>query len=360
MWCKCHIKPVLIKFSSQLNQKDQLARLPYIGYFYGESSADTSYSIFSIHKLVDYETGLNDIKLPKTMRVGPKATADIEEDLAKDPKDRQRGASAFEEDFKIPSFGLCHDLIASSTLDSIAATEESNSDEADDDVPDVRPPAKIFRSFRGYHIIKTKIPNGRTGGLILHVSHTPRVMRRALKAVFTCIATEIWSFELGPNDVQHGIDDGDIFVTREDMQWHFGTPPDFQNILQNLDGTVFLLRRSAKQKEKEAESPRQSETDAADRANRTKPLKRSGNRSNKRSRAQNRKSTDVSSAPSKRPKQDHLTPSEDDMKACTTPRAVRALESWYQRYNELVDYRRKHGDCHVPQVYKANPSLGTW
>jgi hypothetical protein len=34
--------------------------------------------------------------------------------------------------------------------------------------------------------------------------------------------------------------------------------------------------------------------------------------------------------------------------------------SWMTRYNELVNYKREFGDCHVPNQYKANPLLGNW
>ena len=31
-----------------------------------------------------------------------------------------------------------------------------------------------------------------------------------------------------------------------------------------------------------------------------------------------------------------------------------------ERYGELQEYRNHHGDCVVPQGYKANPQLGIW
>jgi hypothetical protein len=33
---------------------------------------------------------------------------------------------------------------------------------------------------------------------------------------------------------------------------------------------------------------------------------------------------------------------------------------WIERYNELVEYKRKFGDCNVPQRHQANPSLAQW
>ena len=34
--------------------------------------------------------------------------------------------------------------------------------------------------------------------------------------------------------------------------------------------------------------------------------------------------------------------------------------SWKQHFNELVKYKKKHGDCLVPQKYEHNVRLGTW
>ena len=56
----------------------------------------------------------------------------------------------------------------------------------------------------------------------------------------------------------------------------------------------------------------------------------------------------------------HRQPSQAEMNSCTTDRSRRALRVWYKRYNELVEYKRQHGDCNVPQKYKANPVLGIW
>jgi hypothetical protein len=36
------------------------------------------------------------------------------------------------------------------------------------------------------------------------------------------------------------------------------------------------------------------------------------------------------------------------------------LDQWTQSYNDLVEYKRQHGDCRVPYSYPANPGLGTW
>ena len=36
------------------------------------------------------------------------------------------------------------------------------------------------------------------------------------------------------------------------------------------------------------------------------------------------------------------------------------MMDWNQRFNQLKEYKEKHGDCDVPQRYKANPQLGMW
>jgi hypothetical protein len=35
-------------------------------------------------------------------------------------------------------------------------------------------------------------------------------------------------------------------------------------------------------------------------------------------------------------------------------------EIWMERYGDLQEYRKHHGDCLVPHIYKANPQLGIW
>lgn len=39
---------------------------------------------------------------------------------------------------------------------------------------------------------------------------------------------------------------------------------------------------------------------------------------------------------------------------------IRNSCSWMERFLELKDYKDQHGNCNVPQKYKANPSLGRW
>jgi len=35
-------------------------------------------------------------------------------------------------------------------------------------------------------------------------------------------------------------------------------------------------------------------------------------------------------------------------------------KAWYDRFEDLKQYKEEHGDCMVPQKYPQNPSLGTW
>ncbi len=35
-------------------------------------------------------------------------------------------------------------------------------------------------------------------------------------------------------------------------------------------------------------------------------------------------------------------------------------ENWMERYRELVEYKRVHGHCLVPNIFKENPSLAEW
>jgi hypothetical protein len=34
--------------------------------------------------------------------------------------------------------------------------------------------------------------------------------------------------------------------------------------------------------------------------------------------------------------------------------------AWWQRFQQLVNYKQDHGDCKVPKRYNVNPSLGEW
>jgi len=49
-------------------------------------------------------------------------------------------------------------------------------------------------------------------------------------------------------------------------------------------------------------------------------------------------------------------PTEEELAQASTPRARRAIETWYQRLNELIEYKERHGHCNVPIRY-ADPKL---
>jgi Helicase associated domain len=54
----------------------------------------------------------------------------------------------------------------------------------------------------------------------------------------------------------------------------------------------------------------------------------------------------------------HRSPSDEELRESQTPRSKLALKSWYDRFNELIEYMAIHGDCNVPQKYEENPKLG--
>ncbi|CAJ1965209.1 unnamed protein product [Cylindrotheca closterium] len=56
----------------------------------------------------------------------------------------------------------------------------------------------------------------------------------------------------------------------------------------------------------------------------------------------------------------HQSPTATELEEATTNRAQKAVRSWYQRFNELVDYTNKFGDTAVPQQYEDNHALGIW
>mmetsp|Transcript_19236 Transcript_19236/g.39210 ORF Transcript_19236/g.39210 Transcript_19236/m.39210 type:complete len:106 (-) Transcript_19236:256-573(-) len=39
---------------------------------------------------------------------------------------------------------------------------------------------------------------------------------------------------------------------------------------------------------------------------------------------------------------------------------IRNTCTWMERFLELKEFKEHHGNCNVPQKYKANPSLGRW
>ena len=55
-----------------------------------------------------------------------------------------------------------------------------------------------------------------------------------------------------------------------------------------------------------------------------------------------------------------LKPSDEELAAAPNKRARDALFTWYERLNELYEYRDQHGDCNVPQQYPENRRLGIW
>ena len=53
-------------------------------------------------------------------------------------------------------------------------------------------------------------------------------------------------------------------------------------------------------------------------------------------------------------------PSEEEIAICQCPRKLGALNSFYERLNDLAAYKAQHGHCNVPQQYPANRRLGVW
>ena len=52
-------------------------------------------------------------------------------------------------------------------------------------------------------------------------------------------------------------------------------------------------------------------------------------------------------------------PTPEELEVATTDRSRNATFNWYARYQELIEYRAKYGDCNVPQKYEPNHALGT-
>lgn len=55
-----------------------------------------------------------------------------------------------------------------------------------------------------------------------------------------------------------------------------------------------------------------------------------------------------------------IIPSDYEVNECKTLRAKLALQSWYQRLNELYEFKEQNGHCDVPQKYPPNRCLGIW
>jgi hypothetical protein len=83
--------------------------------------------------------------------------------------------------------------------------------------------------------------------------------------------------------------------------------------------------------------------------------------SKRRSKRRKSKTTAVPLAPAALTQtQTRRGPTEREIAEATTPRGKAALQVWYERLNDLWDYKEKHGDCIVPQKHLPNPSLGIW
>jgi hypothetical protein len=53
-----------------------------------------------------------------------------------------------------------------------------------------------------------------------------------------------------------------------------------------------------------------------------------------------------------------LVPSMGEIEEAKTPRDRKALKTWYERLNELNDYKTRFGHCNVPQKWEENEKLG--
>jgi hypothetical protein len=75
--------------------------------------------------------------------------------------------------------------------------------------------------------------------------------------------------------------------------------------------------------------------------------------------------TPGTSSPSKKQK---VTPAEEGESAILNynlvdsdkPYRKHQSENWKERYGELVEFRKRHGHCLVPNVFKENPPLAEW
>jgi hypothetical protein len=55
-----------------------------------------------------------------------------------------------------------------------------------------------------------------------------------------------------------------------------------------------------------------------------------------------------------------MYPTDQEIAEASTERTRRAIDKWYLRYRELLEYKQEHGNCNVPQKYSKNKSLGSW
>jgi hypothetical protein len=53
-------------------------------------------------------------------------------------------------------------------------------------------------------------------------------------------------------------------------------------------------------------------------------------------------------------------PSRAELASLRTLRSQQGLASWYERFRELLEFKRLHGHYNVPQKFKVSPKLGVW
>ena len=79
-----------------------------------------------------------------------------------------------------------------------------------------------------------------------------------------------------------------------------------------------------------------------------------------KTKATTKKTTTTATAASNSPSR-RLRPCKQEIEKCQNrPRFMKALNTWYKRYNELVEFSKKNGHCMVPQKYKECKELGIW
>lgn len=80
----------------------------------------------------------------------------------------------------------------------------------------------------------------------------------------------------------------------------------------------------------------------------------------KKKRRPTKRSSQTTTSSGERTSQHQCSPTDEEIFEAKTPRAKKALETWYQRLGDLIDYKEKHGNCSVPQKYSPNAALGIW
>lgn len=77
---------------------------------------------------------------------------------------------------------------------------------------------------------------------------------------------------------------------------------------------------------------------------------------------------EASNLPPKKRRKTNETPKKQTPKAPSEKKPPRGdfgnkenkRKVWNERFEELLEYKKQHGDCNVPGRYKANPTLGRW